>query len=42
MVVSSVMYFMFALSGLIGGAIAWEDLRTPKGKNNQKAATETK
>ena len=41
MAVYQVMYFMLALSGLIGGTIAWDDLRSPKVKGSQKAAHET-
>ena len=42
MAVYQVMYFMLVLSGLIGGTIAWDDLRSPKVKGNQKAAPEAK
>lgn len=42
MAVYQVLYFILAVSGLIGGTIAWDDLRSPKGKSNRKVAPETK
>ena len=41
MVVSTLMYVMLVISGLLGGAIAWDDLHK-KGKSGRKVEPEAK